>query len=222
MVFSSELAAAVCGSSPRRGSAYSVAKIVNIVNPEGAAYDFKVVDVFKYQYVKNKESCLKLIPKNLEISHNFQRKILRESDDYKKNSTGLNEIKEKELEEKLALETKRVDEIIKNPDDFNIIISGYLDKVQYEQINYGIKKIIDDKDTTINRSIRDKAKHDGFVKKRFNKHLSITKPNIIVYEPDEDVEKERVLMEVKYLEKRGYELVARGIFCKKTKARQKK
>ena len=203
----------------RRGSAYSVDKIINIINPGQPAYDFDVVEVFKYQYVNKKESCLRMLPKTLEVSHNFERKKLREEIKEEKYSNDLAEKRTAELNKRLEEESLLINDIIENNNEYSIVISGYMHKVKYEQINYGIKKVIDINDESISKKIRNKAKLDGYVKTRLNKHLSIRKPNIIIYEPDKDMDEQRADMEVKYLAKRGFKVAARGIFYKKIESK---
>lgn len=193
-------------SDTARGKAYDVNKLINIINPDEPAYDFSVVKVYKYQYIKDKERCLKKIGVQMEISHNFQKKSLKDlissnnfSDDYIKKLW-------QDLEEKITCEKVIIDEILKNPDEFDILISGYKEKVEHEQVNYGVKKTI--------KKIK-KGKEITLEKKRFNSHLSIKKPNLIVYHPDIEEDSQRSDMEVKYLEIKGFKLATRGVFYRK-------
>lgn len=189
-----------------RGRAYDVNKLINIINPDEPAYDFSVVKVFKYQYIKDKERCLKKIGVQMEISHNYQKKSLNDlitsnnfSEDY------INRLWQ-DLEEKIACEKEIIEEILINPDAFDILISGYKEKVEHEQINFGVKRTI--------KKIK-KGKEITLEKIRLNSHLSIKKPNLIVYHPDINEDTLRSDMEVKYLEKKGYKLATRGVFYRK-------
>lgn len=193
-------------SDTARGKAYDINKLVNIINPGEPAYDFSVVKVKKYPYIKDKERCLKRIGVQMEISHNFQKKALAEL--IQNNEFSVDYIKElnNNLEKKLNDEKEIIDNIINNPDEYDVLISGYLDKVEYEQINYGINRKI--------KKIK-KGKEITLEKVRLNSHLSIKKPNVIIFNPDTEEDNRRSDMEVKYLEKKGYKLASRGIFYRK-------
>ena len=186
-----------------RGKAYNINKIVNIINPDTPAYDFSMVRVEKYPYVTNKEKCLKKLPEECEVSANFHRKRISEqienndyTDDFKRKL-------EDEIERIIEIERKNIDDVINNPDDFIIRISGYQERIVYGQINYGFFK--QDPESKI------------FKKKRANKHLSIKIPNIVVFQPNEEADKHRTDMEAKYLKKSGYEQIARRVFVKRKK-----
>jgi hypothetical protein len=191
-----------------RGKAYDINKLVNIINPNEPAYDFSIVKVYKYQYIKDKIRCLARINVQMDISHNFQRKALKELIEI--NEFSENYIKEitSKLEKQLEEEKEVITNICKNPDDYDILISGYLEKVEYEQINFGVKR-------KINKM--KKGKEITLEKIRLNRHLSIKKPNVIIYHPDIEEDNQRADMEVKYLEKKGYKLASRGIFYRKKK-----
>lgn len=191
----------------KRSSAYNIDKIVNFINLKEPAYSYSVVSVFKYQYVKDKDKCLSMIPVTTDISHNFERKELREEIEEHNYSQELIEKKEFELSEKHKKELELIEQIVKNPNDYNILISGYLHRVEYEQINYGVNRKISKKDK--NGRVKE------YEKIRLNKHLSVTKPNIIIKKDDIEDFKARADMEVKYISQRGFKIAARGVFYKK-------
>lgn len=191
-----------------RGKAYNISKIVNIINPHAPAYDFSLVKVEKYPYVSNQEKCLKKLPQEIEVSANFHRKRINEqieSSDYSEHFK-----KKLAVEIELLIEKERedVEEVLQNPDEYIIRISGYKERLIYGQINYGYYHV--DAQTSIT------------TKKRANKHLSITFPNVIVYQPNEDADKHRIDMEVKYLNKIGFSQIARRVFIKRKSGVMKK
>lgn len=203
-----------------RGKAYAVDKVINIINPNEPAYDFSVLKVDKYQYVTKKESCHKMIPQTFEVSQNFERRRLQDEFEANNYSKDFEDIRKAELEARLSKERELVEDIIENPDNYSVLISGYMNKVEYEQINYGVKRVINLNDKNISKKLISKMKKDGFVKVRLNKHLSIRKPNIIIYKADSELDELRADMEVKYLEKRGYKIASRGIFYKEIKNKE--
>lgn len=188
-------------SESTRGKAYNINKIVNVINPYNPAYDFSMVRVEKYPYITNKEKCLRKLPEEAEVSANFHRKRVTEqienndySEDFKKKLAD-------EIERIIERERENIDDVINNPDNYIIKISGYHERIIYGQINYGF--------------FQEEAETKVLKKKRANKHLSIKIPNVIVFQPNEEADKHRVDMEAKYLKKSGFIQIARRVFVKR-------
>ena len=184
----------------RRGKAYDINKIVNIINPKTPAISYKLVKAEKYTYVSDKTKCLDKLEVEKTVSENFYRKRVKEQikdNDY--SDLFIKKINE-ELEQLIEDENNIIDEIIKNPNKYSIRICGYKDRITYGQINY------------VPISIKNDLKSKK--EKTINKHLSTVYPNILIYR-HEDIDNKRSDMEVKYLEKEGFSQVAKRIFIKK-------
>lgn len=183
-----------------RGKAIGLNKIVNLINPNKPAYQYNFTTVEKYVYLSTRAKCLNAAEVKLATSANISRKKLREYIDENTNFTEefINKL-EDELEEKIKKEKKRLEEIKKNPDICeDIQICGFKNRIKYGQVNYGYLSNINGKE----------------IKVRTNKHLSIVYPNVLFYQPDENIDNHRSLMEAKYLEEKGYVEIARDVFVK--------
>ena len=200
------------GKKSVRKRAYSINKIVNLINPDNVAYQYDLTMAKKYVYLSTKELCIEEAKVRVEISANIQRKNLRE-DIERHPEYSLDFIKkiEDELEKKIEDERNKVDEVIKNPDSISSIkISGFKNLIEYGQINYGYFH-------------KDKLDKKGQkLKVRTNAHLSIVYPNVLFFEPDEETDKHRSLMEAKYLEDMGYVEICRDVYVKYSNTKTKK
>lgn len=183
-----------------KGKAYCIDKIVNLINPDNPAFQYNFTIAEKYVYISTKETCIKEALKRVEISANIIRNNLRKHIEENPSYSEDFIIKlEEEAEDKIQEERRKVKEIDDNPEILESIrISGFKNKIEYGQVNFGYYKIVDGKKTKI----------------RTNKHLSVVYPNVIFYEPDEEADKHKQLMEAKYLEKNGFEEITRNVYVK--------
>jgi hypothetical protein len=183
-----------------KGKAYCIDKIVNLINPDKPAFQYNFTIAEKYVYISTKETCIKEASKRVEISANIIRNNLSNHLEENKNySKDFIEKLEEEAEEKIQKERAAIKEIEDNPEILDSIrISGFKNKIEYGQVNFGFFEIIDGKKTKV----------------RTNKHLSVVYPNVIFYEPDEEADKHKQLMEAKYLEKNGFVEVTRNVYVK--------
>lgn len=192
------------GQKSVRKKAYSVNKIVNLINPNNPAYQYDLTIAKKYVYLSTKDLCLKEAGARVEISANIQRKNLKEEiDNHPEYSSDFIEKLIDELEKKIEKERERVKEIISNPTLISSIkISSFKSLIEYGQINYGYL----DEERVDAKGMK--------VKVRTNAHLSINYPNVFFYEPIEDIDEHRSLMVAKYLEELGYIEICKDVFVK--------
>ena len=184
----------------KRGKAYSVNKIVNIINIDNVAYNYKFVKAEKYVFISTKERSIKEADKRVSISaHIYDREIEKTISNNEFSPEYIEKII-KENEKKKVKERENVNKIMDNPDICEkVYICGFKDKIEYGQINYGYYKFCDEK--------------KDFIKARDNKHLSIKYPNILFYSPEE-VDDFRSDMKAAYLIKEGYVEITRNVFVK--------
>jgi len=187
-------------SNTKRGKAYSIDKIVNILNIDKVAYNYKFVKAEKYVFISTKERSIKEADKRVAISaHIYDKEIenLISNNDF---SSDYVEKIIRENEKKKIKEREDVNKIMDNPDICEkVYICGFKDKIEYGQVNYGYYKFCD--------------KKKEIIKARDNKHLSIKYPNILFYNPEE-VDDFRSDMKAAYLISEGYVEITRNVFVK--------
>lgn len=190
-----------CRKNSIRQKAYTINKIVNLLNPETPAYSYDLTLVEKYVYLSTKTKCIEEAKARVEISANIYRReltnLIEANSSYSEDF--IEKLKE-ELEEQIIEERKKVSAIVAdNSLCKDIRISGFKNKIQYGQINYGYYGL---------------DKNGNKAKRRTNKHLSIIYPNVFFLEPNNDIDKHRHQMRALYLEKEGYIEISRDIFVK--------
>lgn len=184
-----------------KGKAYSIDKIVNLINPDKIAYQFDLTRAEKYVYISTKATCISKANENIEVNANAYRKELEKkiTDNPDWSSDFILKIRT-EMEEKIEEERKSIKAIEEKPDICKSMrICGFKNKIEYGQVNWGYYTYTETGEK---------------IKNRTNKHISVKYPNIIFFEADEEADKHRNEMEAKYLEEEGYIEISRNVFVK--------
>lgn len=186
-----------------KGKAYSIDKIVNLINPNQIAYQYEFVLVEKYPFVSDLQKCINYAKESIEVNANTYRKetetLIEANPQW--NEEFVQKMRD-EVEKKIEKERAKITQIDKNPDTCKKMrISGFKHKLTYGQVNWGYYRI----------------ENGVKIKVRTNKHLSVNYPNVIFFEPDVEADKHRRDMEAKYLERSGFVEISRNVFVKYNK-----
>lgn len=183
----------------KRGSIYSIDKIVNIINPKNEAISYHLTVATKSSLVTDKGKCIDRLVTEKEISKNRLYKIAKdkiekdELDDFSSKKL-MDEINQKILDEEEEFEKIKL-----NPDAYDIIISTYKERKEYGQINW---QYIDNNNNNNNKI-------------KTNKHLSIVYPNILIYKEYNEIDNHRSDMKVAKFIKDGYRCFG-NVYVKKS------
>jgi len=167
----------------RRGQAYQMDKIVNILNPEGVAFKYHVGIAKRSKLITDKNKIIKQLPAEYEINKNkvllAAEKTIKESNLTGDNLADFRNTINKTLQD----EKTKLENVLKNPEHYKIIISGFNIKKEWGHITYHYKEL----------SGENKSVHQ--------KHLKTTYPNVLVYEDISANDQYRIDMEVaKFIE----------------------
>ncbi len=178
----------------RRGQAYSIDKIVTILNPEDEAFQYNLTAVWKSSLVTDQGKCFDRLAAEKDISINKINKRVKD----KIIEDDLDDDAAQSLKDVAALKIKdekeEFDKIKANPEKYHLIISTYKERKSYGQIAWGYYD-------------KDKKKKKG------QRHLSITYPNLLIYNEDLEIDTHRTDMMVAKFIKEGYRALG-NVFVK--------
>lgn len=172
----------------RRGKAYSIESFIKIINPDTVAFKYHLTIASKSVLITDKGKILDRLEAEKEISKN---KILK----YAKDKIENEEIEGIAAENIINEANKKIDDeeteflnIKANPGMYDLIISTFKEKKQYPQINWSYFEA------------------DG-TQKKTNKHVSIEKPSILIYDDENAGDSYRTDMKVARFIREGYRAV---------------
>lgn len=197
----------------RRGSIFSINTFVAILNPGKIAISYHLTMATKSKLVTDRNKILDRLEGEKEISKNTINKITEERIELEElESSAADEERRKALK-KIADEEAEFEKISKNPDDYDIIISTFKERKPYPQVNF---KYIGQKEV--------KGKNgkieECMTQISTNKHISIEKPSILVYDENASQDAYRSDMQVARFIAQGYRALG-NVFVKPRKKKVK-
>jgi len=182
----------------RKGSAYNINRIVNILNPGTVSSYYTIYDVEKYKLITDQGKIRERLEAEKEISKNIilkraEEKIekLEHNSYYEKEKLKLKEQSRKQIE----FEEIMFNEIQNNPDSFELRITNFKERKVYKEINFRYK------------DLNGKNCYQ-------NKHLSVIYPNLLIYKKDNEDNKRKLNMEIEKFIKEGYKALGQVYFKK--------
>lgn len=173
----------------RRGKAYSIDKIVNILNPQSIAFKYHLTKANKSTMISDRN---KIIDRLEEERSSSEKNIMKRANDKILEESPLENEKQLILNkatQKIIDEQKEFNKIHITPERYDLLISGFKESIPYGQINFHYledKKIV-----------------------KTNKHLSIKLPNILIFDDYLEDEGYRSDMFVAKFIKGGYKAFGR-------------
>jgi hypothetical protein len=169
----------------KRGKIFGIDSIIKIINPDKFAINYHLTTAFKSKLITDKGKIIDRLAAEKEVSKN---KILKAAKDIIENNK-LDEFEAKlkmdEANKKVNKEKQEFEKISSSPDDYELIISTFVERIAYPQVNWNYL----DKENK---------------QRKTNAHVSTKKPSVLIIDENSIADDYRTDMQVARFIKDGY------------------